>query len=236
MPAQVRVFVDFDGTVSLEDTTDVILEQFADPAWRQVESEWLSGKIGSRECMARQIDLVRASPEALDALVREVPLDPHFGDFVALCRREDVAITIVSDGLDRAISAMLARAQIKLPILANRLQWQGGDRWQLEFPHRHADCRTAAGNCKCAALPEAPDVVRILVGDGRSDFCAAQTADLVFAKGALTEHCHANGLTYCMFEGFAGATHLLAEWIGALKRRDRVPRTAERSIHAPSTA
>jgi 2-hydroxy-3-keto-5-methylthiopentenyl-1-phosphate phosphatase len=50
MPSGVRVFVDFDGTISLEDTTDVILERFADPEWRKVESEWLAGIIGSREC------------------------------------------------------------------------------------------------------------------------------------------------------------------------------------------
>ena len=41
MPSGVRVFVDFDGTISLEDTTDVILERFADPEWRKVEAEWL---------------------------------------------------------------------------------------------------------------------------------------------------------------------------------------------------
>lgn len=63
MPSGVRVFVDFDGTISLEDTTDVILERFADPEWRTVEAEWLAGRIGSRECLARQIDLVRASRE-----------------------------------------------------------------------------------------------------------------------------------------------------------------------------
>jgi 2-hydroxy-3-keto-5-methylthiopentenyl-1-phosphate phosphatase len=49
MPSRVRVFVDFDGTISLEDTTDVILERFADPEWRKVEAEWLAGIIGSRE-------------------------------------------------------------------------------------------------------------------------------------------------------------------------------------------
>ena len=34
MPSRVRVFVDFDGTISLEDTTDVVLERF--------EAEYLS--------------------------------------------------------------------------------------------------------------------------------------------------------------------------------------------------
>ena len=57
--------------------------------------------------------------------------------------------------------------------------------------------------------------MRILIGDGRSDFCAAETADLVVAKGALAEHCQTNGLAYIVFGNFAGATTLLADWIGA---------------------
>ena len=86
MPGRVRVFVDFDGTISLEDTTDVILERFADPKWQKVEADWLSGRIGSRDCLAQQIDLVRASPEELDTICEDVPLDPHFPELVALCR------------------------------------------------------------------------------------------------------------------------------------------------------
>ena len=29
------VLVDFDGTIALEDTTDLVLERFADPQWRK---------------------------------------------------------------------------------------------------------------------------------------------------------------------------------------------------------
>ena len=61
-----HVFVDFDGTIAPVDTTDLLLERFADPAWHRIEEEWKAGRIGSRECLVRQIDLVRASPEELD--------------------------------------------------------------------------------------------------------------------------------------------------------------------------
>src|SRR5262245_5110495 len=33
------VLIDFDGTVTLEDTTDLLLERFADPHWHQIEAE-----------------------------------------------------------------------------------------------------------------------------------------------------------------------------------------------------
>ncbi len=224
------MFVDFDGTIALEDTTDVILERFADPQWRAIESDWLAGLIGSRECMARQVDLIRARPEQLDELAKDIPLDPHFLDFSALCRNQGIPLTVVSDGLDRVATAMLQRAGANVPVLANRLEWLGKDRWRLAFPYSADDCRAASGNCKCRAVGKEPGTIRILVGDGRSDFCAAETADLVFAKGALAEHCHSKGLTYSTFGNFAGATALLTEWIDALG--GKLPHLGN-SVHAP---
>ena len=236
MPSKVRIFVDFDGTVSLEDTTDVILERFADPDWRKIEAEWLAGHIGSRECLARQIDLVRASPGDLDTVVEDVPLDPHFPELVALCRAHGVPLTVVSDGLDRMITKMLARAGVDVPVLANHLEWRGNNRWRLAFPHLNGGCRSEAGNCKCAALTKEPGTLRILIGDGRSDFCAAESADLVVAKGALAEHCQRNDLSYIVFGNFAGATTLLADWIGSRARRIAATHTTDGQTHASPTA
>src|SRR5271170_8055668 len=92
-PPQIRMFVDFDGTIALEDTTDVILERFAEPEWRVVETEWLAGRIGSRECLARQVDLIRAFPHEIDDLVEGIPLDPHFFAFSAMCQDNAIPVT-----------------------------------------------------------------------------------------------------------------------------------------------
>ena len=67
-----HVFVDFDGTIAPSDATDMLFEQFADPSWREVEEEWQAGVIGSRECMTRQVSLLRATPQELVAAAREV--------------------------------------------------------------------------------------------------------------------------------------------------------------------
>jgi 2,3-diketo-5-methylthio-1-phosphopentane phosphatase len=218
MPGRACVFVDFDGTISLEDTTDVILERFADPSWQKVEADWLSGQIGSRDCLAQQIDLMRASPQELDSVCREIPLDPHFPELVALCRRHGVEVAVISDGLDRLVTRMLSDAGINVPVFANRLTYTGDNRWKLEFPYASSACRAAAGNCKCLALTKDLASARILIGDGRSDFCAAETADFVIAKGALAQHCQANGINYTVFGNFAGATTVLADWLTTFER------------------
>lgn len=230
MPSRVRVFVDFDGTISLEDTTDVVLERFADPSWQKVEAEWLAGHIGSRECLKRQVELIRATPEELDALCEEVPLDPQFPDLVALCCRHDIPVSVVSDGLDRMITRMLVRMGVDVPVLANKLTYLGDRRWTLEFPYANASCEAGAGNCKCLALTKEPNSLRILIGDGRSDFCASETADFVLAKSALAEHCQANGVPFIVFGNFAGATPLLADLMGALERHHPVESTADGTV------
>jgi 2-hydroxy-3-keto-5-methylthiopentenyl-1-phosphate phosphatase len=232
--ASVRVFVDFDGTISIGDTTDRILERFADPSWQAVEADWVAGRIGSRECLARQIDLIRASPEALDAFARGSAIDPHFAGFAALCATHGLPLTVVSDGLDRVATTMLARAGLHPPITANHLEWLGGDHWRLGFPHAREDCRASAGHCKCTTLAAAPDGFRVLIGDGRSDFCAAATADLVIAKGALAVYCGNNAIPFEPFTDFAGATTVLVRWLAALGGPARPQ--AEEAAHAPTSA
>ena len=208
-----RVLVDFDGTIATVDTTDLLLEQFADPSWQDIEQEWKAGLIGSRECMLRQIALVRASPADLDAFVAGIEIDPGFPAFVDLCARSGMEVSVVSDGLDLTVGGVLARHGFDLPFFANRLEWLGDDRWRLGFPNARGDCRSLAGNCKCQFATAVPGTVRVVVGDGRSDFCVAGEADLVLAKGALARHCVSAGLEHFPVESFAEAKPLLEAWL-----------------------
>lgn len=221
------VLIDFDGTVVLEDTTDLFLERFAEPAWRTVEAEWVAGRIGSHECLARQIDLVRATPAELDHLADLATIDPDFTDFVAAGRALGLPMVVASDGFDLIIARVLARAGVELPVVSNRLHATGADRWRADFPHYREQCRSQSGNCKCA-LFEIPGP-RILIGDGRSDFCPAEQATLVLAKNALIGHCRKSGIDHIAIEGFADA----ARAIGAVLRERRLtPITPEASAHA----
>lgn len=208
-----HVFVDFDGTIASIDTTDLLLERFADPAWMKIEEDWKSGKIGSRECLVRQIDLVRATPDELDDFVSRIDIDPYFGSFVELCQEHGLGMTVVSDGLDRTVDFVLKRHGFDLPHYANHMAWQGDDRWRLTFPHARDDCRALSGNCKCQFADRAERQFRVVVGDGRSDFCVAERADLVLAKSSLIRHCRTKDLTHFPFTTFAEATRLFANWL-----------------------
>jgi 2,3-diketo-5-methylthio-1-phosphopentane phosphatase len=208
-----HVFVDFDGTISPVDTTDLLLERFGQPAWRDIEEDWKAGRIGSRECLVRQIDLVRATPAQMDALISSIQIDAAFYPFVNHCRRLGHAVTVVSDGLDRAVRTVLERHNINVPFYANKLQWRGDDRWRLTFPYARSDCSALAGNCKCRFSEGQRRKLQIVIGDGRSDFCIAERADLVLAKGQLTKHCQKAGLPHYTFNHFGEASELLAGWL-----------------------
>ncbi len=221
-----RVLVDFDGTIAPIDTTDLLLERFAAPEWHDIEDDWKAGRIGSRECMVRQIDLVRATPAVMDSFARSIDIDRGFTGFVELFRRLGHALVVVSDGLDRTIRTVLDRYNIDVPYFANHLQWRGDDRWRLTFPHARSDCTPLSGNCKCN-FSARHGALTILIGDGRSDFCLADRADLVLAKSSLLEHCRKNNLPHIPFQTFDQATALLAAW---LDERDATACDAGRSV------
>jgi 2-hydroxy-3-keto-5-methylthiopentenyl-1-phosphate phosphatase len=223
-----RVLCDFDGTIATEDVTDSILSRFAAPEWQAIEAEWKSGRIGSRACMERQVALIRATPAELDRHLESVEIDPHFAGFVDLCRTHRIPVTVVSDGLDYAINALLAREGLAdVPVIANHLESVGRDRYRLDFPNSYSDCRSASGNCKCliAAFGEAATQT-LLVGDGTSDVCAAGVVDLVFAKHTLLEHCRKSGIPHVPCLNFADAQSLMTALIDDRKTGEasRLPR------------
>jgi 2-hydroxy-3-keto-5-methylthiopentenyl-1-phosphate phosphatase len=210
-----HVYVDFDGTIMSRDTTDFLLEAFALPAWHDVEAEWESGKIGSRECMARQIDLLRVTPDVLEKAVTGLEMTAGFKEFALWSKRAGLGMTIVSDGLDKVIQATLRRWGIDLPYFANHLVATGSDRWRLEFPNARSDCATGAGHCKCARTADKGQHIKIVIGDGRSDFCVAGRADLVLAKASLLKECQSKGIPHLPFADFHEVCDLLQGWLEA---------------------
>ena len=212
-----RIVCDFDGTIAIEDVTDIVLERFALPEWQAIEQDWKSGRIGSRECMLRQIDLLRATQAELDACLDHVAIDPGFPAFVTLAHQLGCELLVVSDGLDYAIRRILGRHGLNhLPIMANRLEAVGESRWRLAFPHASDGCAKGSGTCKCriaTAGEDAAPALRLLIGDGASDFCAATSVHMVFAKDKLLDHCRTNSLPHVAFSDFAEAARLLGDLI-----------------------
>ncbi len=210
------ILCDFDGTAAVEDTTDTLLESFGRPGWEALEEAWRAGRIGSRECMAGQVALLDMDRAELDAHLAARRLDPDFPEFVRAMHAQGIHVEILSDGLDYAIHAILARHGLDwLPIAANGLEAIGERRWRLTFPHASRGCEVGSGNCKCARAARVRTTSQrvLLIGDGASDFCVAAAADFVFAKGKLIAHCLANHIPHAPIANFADALRLMPELV-----------------------
>jgi 2,3-diketo-5-methylthio-1-phosphopentane phosphatase len=221
-----KILCDFDGTIVANDVTDHLLERFADSAWRDLERDWEQGRIGARECMQGQIALLQAAPAVLDDAVAAMAVDPGFPGFVALARRFDLPLTVVSDGLDRVIQAVLQRTKLgDIGTKSSRFEHLGGGHWRLDFPYAAEACVSAACTCKCE-IARGDGQHTLLIGDGRSDFCVADMADFVFAKDKLLAYCRERGIPHAAFQDFTEAQSLLARFVARL-----TPPASERVAH-----
>jgi 2,3-diketo-5-methylthio-1-phosphopentane phosphatase len=204
-----RIYCDFDGTISALDTTDAMLARFADPRWEVIEADWLAGRITAAACMQAQIGLIHATDEELDAALDGVALAEGFPEFAAWCAEHDLALTIVSDGVDRFIRRILDRHGLGgLPIVSNRLVGDAAARG-LDQPWRREGCAAGSGVCKCEVLDASASVDEgpvVYVGDGRSDFCVSARADILFAKTALADYAAQRGLPFHPFDDFHDVT------------------------------
>ncbi|MEA2625293.1 MAG: 2-hydroxy-3-keto-5-methylthiopentenyl-phosphate phosphatase [Candidatus Binatota bacterium] len=215
MPSPIVVFSDFDGTIARPDPVDLLLDRLADPEWRVVEERWARGEIGSRECMARQIPLIRGGWEAIVSVLATVEVDPSFAGFSIWCREHGIPLHVVSEGLDRVIHHLLGRDGITVSsVRANQLVDSPSGELSIRFPYEvSGSC--SAGLCKCSIVRgEAGERSSVLIGDGQSDFCAAGEARYVFARGSLLRHCRANGIHCLPFDGFGAVQQVLSARIG----------------------
>ena len=211
---------DFDGTISLLDVTDTLLNRFGQPGWQELEEAWERGDIGSRECMKGQVALLDMSESELQSHLDTIEIDPEFVAFVAEARLHGIKVQVVSDGIDYAIRHVLGRHGLgHLEVIANRLVQTSARQWRLESPWASARCARASGNCKCERLAEQQAAHgRVLyIGDGSSDFCVSGKADFVLAKHKLIDYCESRGIAHARFTHFGQATALLERTVLGLE-------------------
>jgi HAD superfamily phosphoserine phosphatase-like hydrolase len=205
--SRTSVFLDFDGTVTVEDTGIHALERCATGAWREIGEAYGRGEIGSRECLLDEWALLPDDEARLRAVVAEVPIDPGVHGLVAALHAAGADVTIVSDGFGIGVDEIAA--ELGVAALSNRVDWETG---RLEFPHEDRCCPcSTCGTCKQAPLKDARRRGRhtVLVGDGTSDRKAALLADVVFAKGALARWCETCDVAHHRFDRLADVQHAL---------------------------
>lgn len=211
MKNNLRFFIDFDGTVTTQDAVDMVLDRFAGDEWKDIEKEWSKGKIGSRECLTRQIALVSTTRQEILKLAESITVDTGFVSFLRTLKSFSIPAVIVSDGFDVLIQSVLQRvlreepALLKtLPVYSNRLSWVTDRKVKPFFLTSSSACVHGCANCKVRVMEKIKsekDQV-VFVGDGLSDRFAAAQSQVVFAKRSLLQFCQEQNIPNKAYEGF----------------------------------
>jgi HAD superfamily phosphoserine phosphatase-like hydrolase len=215
------ILVDYDGTIALTDVGDTIMVEFVPrPIWDELELAYETGRLGSREIMAREVALLPPDPARVMAIVDAQGHDPAFAGFVRRARAAGIPVEIVSDGFGFFIEPAMRRLGVldDLAIVTSRTRLPGPDGpGDISFPNGHPTC-LVCGTCKRQRVlaHQAAGRAVVFIGDGESDRYAAGYADFVFAKRALIRICEGSGWPYARWESFAELDAWLADEIAAI--------------------
>jgi len=202
------VLSDFDGTITKRDVCYMLLDKYAKFYWQGLDREWVDGRISTEDAYRELLKRINIKKEEFDRFIETVEIDETFRDFFVECKRNNIKVEIVSDGLDYYIEKILKREGIgEIPFYSNKLTFDG-DEWVLEFnKENHKLCprkNNPCGFCKRIVVEaKKNDGYKVIfIGDGPSDRCPATEADIVFAKGFLKKFCEENKIPYHKFVDF----------------------------------
>ena len=183
---------DFDGTITDRDGLYMFIKSYAKGDWEKIERDWAEGKISSKDCLIKEFKLVPNLSEQLVAkFIKTINIDINFKKFYNYISDLDIPFYIVSDGVDYFIEKILAKYNLNgLNIISNHGEFQGKI-FKWSFPNDSINCKNNAGTCKCEIISELRKLYDkiIYIGDGVSDYCVADKADILFAKQRLLQYC-----------------------------------------------
>lgn len=184
------VFFDFDNTITIGDVIDDMLERYSiNFKWQELEKMWKEGKIGSRQCLEGQMEGIRITKREMDRYLAKVRIDPYFKVLLKYLRSRKIKTLIVSDNFDYILDRILKNNDITDQVVyANSIIFDK-NRLRTSFPYSNKKCGDC-GHCKQTTLLANTDEgsISFFIGDGQSDICGSQQADIVFAKDSLKKY------------------------------------------------
>jgi 2-hydroxy-3-keto-5-methylthiopentenyl-1-phosphate phosphatase len=192
---------DFDGTITEEDVSFLILDEYATRPWRPWLEKYKQGQISVGVFNTTAFSMVKADRQTISGLVRaKARIRPGFKELVDFCHQRDIEFVITSNGLDFYIEQILSELGINgIKINAARSEFDpdgmkvkyiGPDGNELleEFKETHTRLYLGAG-------------YRIIyIGNGASDLPPARLAYRVFACQDLLEACKEDRLDCIPFD------------------------------------
>jgi len=181
---------DFDGTITQEDQSFLLLDTFGKGNWRQLLAEYREGKISVGQFNIKAFAMVKEDKQTLlDFITDKVKIRVGFSELLTYCRRNGFQFIIVSNGLDFYIDAILKHigvqnikvfaAQARFGSGGIEVKYMGLNRFHLEGDFKETYVRSFLA-----------DGYRVIyVGNGLSDISPAKQAHHIFARDELLAYC-----------------------------------------------
>ena len=199
-----KVFIfDFDGTVTTEDSTDLILELPDDARVWKIEEDWKHGKITSYECMKAQARYLKGiTTERIRQHLRQHShLDPSFPTLIGTLEARGFRTILLSEGYDLSIRFHEVQKQITEIHSSELVVAHGKLTGELKVSNerRRRFNKGCIGCCICKVeflqqLNRSGEVTQsFAVGDGPSDACLFSFADVSFSLNPKHKATHQVG-------------------------------------------
>ena len=200
-----RIFlIDFDRTISNEDSTDVLLETHNPEFKKDLRKRYKAGKVTIRQFIKEGLSSLNITKdEYIKTLQEKVTIDKSFKDFV----KSGLEFRIVSAGSRLNVQGSLLGYGIDLPdekIISNDLKFDGN---KITVENLFLDKEKIYGVDKKEAVEKfkKQGYEVIYVGDGPSDYRAMEVADFVLVRKGTraVKFCSENGINFREFESFS---------------------------------
>jgi 2-hydroxy-3-keto-5-methylthiopentenyl-1-phosphate phosphatase len=193
-----RLVLDWDGTVTVSDTMDMVVRRFGDSGLVDRFSDAFIDDskplpVTLQHVIESELATINTSlGEVVEWLLENVEIRPGF---VELVERERPLL--LSSNLRQLIEPVLESLGVEADLIANELVSDGAAGWRIDYLGEI--CPVCEERCKRQKLPEGEVVY---VGNGYSDRCPALAASRVFARCGLARYLDTVDFPYEPFSDF----------------------------------
>ncbi len=200
----VYIFTDFDGTITIKDIGDEIFKEFGQ--FEPYHSQLKSGQLDIKDYWVAVCNTLKPGLKEQDIInyALKSEIDPWFTKFAEYCKNNNYPLFVVSDGFSSYIKPILMKLNLLyIPVISNYLTFEG-NKIIPHYPLATESCNCLSASCKRnAILTQIPvDAIVVFIGDGYSDFCAAEHSDIIFAKNDLARFCVENKIPHYHYKSF----------------------------------
>jgi 2,3-diketo-5-methylthio-1-phosphopentane phosphatase len=202
-----KIFIDFDGTVTQQDTGDAIFSHFGETGEvNKIIDNLLNDVITAKQCWIELCNITGSiNKQELNDFIDTIKIDPTFHEFTRYCRKNEMDFYVLSDGFDYYIDRIFLREGLKeVKYYANHLEISEVGELIPTFPYEDFNCSTTSANCKRNHIinNSSDSDFTVYIGDGNSDKYTSPFCDFIFAKDDLLKFCEKERITFFPYNNF----------------------------------